>query len=262
MTDHFPVCIGIDVDGEAPVLGRSPENANRPVLLSAGAFEFREGLPLLLAVLDEFKIRASFYVPGLVAEKYPEAIGNLKSRGHEVGSHGYAHRSPPLLTPEEEKSELVRGIDAVEAAIGERPTLWRSPAWDWSERTLQLLLDEGVDVSANFHDSLRPYRHLKNGKPVPLVEIPVQWHLADNPFFFHGGQPGRVIRTAQDAQTVWQDEFDGLYDIPGTFYHLTLHVNLIAHPGRLRMLERHLKYLKSHDRVRFMTASELADTVA
>lgn len=262
MTEHFPVCIGIDVDGEAAMLAGAVENAKRPVMLSHGAFEFHEGLPLTLAVLDELEIPASFYVPGTVAEKHPEAIANLKKRGHEVGSHGYAHRAITSLTPEEEKSELVRGIDAVEAVIGERPTLWRAPAWEWSDRTLQLLLDEGIKVSTNFHDRLRPYRHLQNGKPVQLVELPVQWHLADFPFFSYNGQVGRVIHTAQDAQTVWQDEFDGLYRIPDTFYHLTLHVQLIAHPGRLRMLARHLKYLKSHDRVRFMTASELADTVA
>jgi peptidoglycan/xylan/chitin deacetylase (PgdA/CDA1 family) len=262
MSDFFPVCIGIDVDGESVWIGRDAANAKRPVMLSHGAFEFHEGLPLLLDTLEEFKIRASFYVTGMVAEKYPEAIDNLKKRGHEVGSHGYGHRAIPLLSPEEEKSELVRGIEAVGAAIGERPTLWRSPSWEWSDRTLQFLLDEGITVSANFHDRLRPYRHVQNGKPVPLVEIPVQWHLADAPFFSYGGQIGRVVRTAQDAQTVWQDEFDGLYEIPGTFYHLTLHVQLIAHPGRLRMLARHLKHITSHERVRFMTASELAATIS
>jgi peptidoglycan/xylan/chitin deacetylase (PgdA/CDA1 family) len=262
MSEHFPVCIGIDVDGEAVWIGRATENAKRPVMLSHGAFEFQEGLPLLLDLLAKFKIKASFYVPGMVAEKYPEAIGNLKKLGHEVGSHGYAHRAIPSLSPEEEKSELVRGIDAVGAAIGERPTLWRSPSWEWSDKTMQLLLDEGITVSANFHDRLRPYRHMKNGNPVPLVEIPVQWHLADAPFFSYGGQVGRIVRTAQDAQTVWQDEFDGLYETPGTFYHLTLHVQLIAHPGRLRMLARHLEHIRSHARVRFMTAGELANTVA
>jgi len=261
MANDFPVVFGIDLDAEAIWLGRRPENSQRPVLLSHGSFAIREGLFPLLALLEENGIRATFYIPGITAERYPDAVREIAKRGHEIGSHGYGHRSVLLLSVEEEESELVRGMESLRAITGVMPTTWRSPSWEWSNHTLQLLLDHGVKVSTNFHDRVRPYRHERDGKPVPLVELPVQWHLADAPFFSYGGEIGRVIRPAVDALTVWQDEFDGLYEWSGAFYHLTLHVQLIAHPGRLRMLARHIQHIKSHSRVRFMTAAELAATV-
>jgi peptidoglycan/xylan/chitin deacetylase (PgdA/CDA1 family) len=262
MNEIFPVVFGICLDAEAAWIGRDLKNAKRPVLLSNGTFGVYEGLMPLLDLLDAHNIKVSFFVPGLACERHPDAVRAIAKRGHEVGSHGYNHRAVSGLDAEEEKEELVRGIDSLEAVLGRRPTLWRSAGWDWSERTLDLVLDAGVDVSTNFHDRARPYRHIRAGQPVPLVEIPVQWHLADAPFFTYGGQVGRVIRPASEAQAVWEEELDGLYDWPGAFYHLTLHVELIGHPGRLKMLARHIDTIKRRERVRFMTASELAQTVA
>lgn len=262
MADHFPVVFGIDFDAEAIWLGRAPENANRPVLLSHGAFAVHEGLNPLLDLLEKHAIKATFFVPGMTADRYPDAVRAIRRRGHELGSHGYGHRPPAQLSAAEEREELVRGIEALQQITGERTTTWRSPSWEWSDRTLDLLLETGVKTSANFFDRLRPYRHQRNGKPLPLVELPVQWHLADAPYFMYGGQIGRVIRTAREAQELWQEEFDGLYEWPGTYFHLTLHVQLIGHPGRLKMLERLINFIARHERAKFFTCGELAAQVA
>ena len=203
IAETFPVVLGICLDAEAIWLGRQPENARRPVLLSHGAFAIREGLPRLLDLLDAHRINTTFFVPGITADRYPDAVREIHRRGHELGSHGYGHMPVASLAPEEEKAELVRGIDALERVVAYRPVTWRSPSWEWSDRTLDLLLDAGVTVSANFHDRARPYRHERNGERLPLVELPVQWHLADAPYFMYGGEIGRVIRRAHDVQAIW-----------------------------------------------------------
>lgn len=262
MTAILPVVLGICLDAEAIWLGRAAANADRPVLLSHGTFAIREGLTPLLGLLDENGIRATFFVPGITADRYPDSVRLIRDHGHELASHGHGHRAIPTLGPEEEETELLRGIDSLEAIMGTRPTTWRSPSWEWSGRTLDLLLRHGIAVSTNFHDACRPYRHRRDGAPLPLVELPVQWHLADAPFFSYGGEVGRVIRPAVDAEQVWTEEFDGLRGWPGSFYHLTLHVQLIGHPGRLAMLRRHIDHIRSEPRARFMTAAELAATVA
>lgn len=259
--DVFPVVLGICFDGEANWIGRSPENARRPSYISQGTFEAREGLPPLLDLLDAHGIRATFFVPGLACDRFPESVALIAARGHELGSHGYAHIPPSTLSVDEERSELVRGLDSLARISGARSTLWRAPSWDWSESTLDLLLEHGVTVSANFFDRLRPYRHERDGKPLPLVELPVQWHLADFSYFSFGQGSTKAIAPAAQAQAVWEEEFTGLYDWPGAFYHLTLHVQLIAHPGRLAMLDRHLRFVAGHRRVRFMTCGEVAATV-
>lgn len=261
MSDDFPVVLGICLDAEAIWLGINPDNARRPAHLSHGTFEIHEGLAPLLDLLDVHGIRSTFFVPGLTAERYPDAVREIHRRGHELGSHGYSHRSPVGMALAEERDELVRGIDIIHGLTGERPVTWRSPSWDWSEGTLDLLLAEGVAVSTNFHDRLGPYRHSRDGIALPLVELPVQWHLGDAPYFIHGGRMERVVRTAAEVEQLWTEEFEGLYDWPGAFFHLTLHVQLICHPGRLRMLDRFLRFMKTHPRVVFMRSDRLAATV-
>jgi peptidoglycan/xylan/chitin deacetylase (PgdA/CDA1 family) len=258
MTDEFPVLIGICFDAEALWLGRNSANAERPVLLSHGAFAAKEGLDPLLALLERHRAKATFFVPGITAERYADAVRAIHGRGHEIASHTYSHRPVFGLSADQERSELVRGIEAVEQICGVRPVTWRSAAWEWSANTLDLLLSEGVTVSANFHDRIRPYRHEKNGKPVDLVELPVQWHLADAPFFGYGGDPQRRIASAAEAEAVWMEEFEASYDWPGAFFHLTLHVQLIGHPGRLKMLDRVLSRIRAKPNALIMTCKQLA----
>ena len=193
MEGTFPVIYGICLDAEAIWLGKAPENAQRPVLLSHGAYEIREGLAPLLDLLDRHEIKATFFVPGITADRYPDSIREIHRRGHELASHGHGHKPPATLSAQEEKSELVRGMQSLSNITGVKPVVWRSPSWEWSDRTLDYLLETGITISANFFDRVRPYRHLRDGKPLPLVELPVQWHLADAPYFMYGGQIGRVV---------------------------------------------------------------------
>jgi len=83
MATDFPVVFGICLDAEASWLGRKPENAQRPVLLSHGTYAIREGLAPLLALLQENGIKATFFVPGVTAERYPQAVKDIARHGHE-----------------------------------------------------------------------------------------------------------------------------------------------------------------------------------
>lgn len=258
----FPVVFGIDFDAEAIWLGKIQPGEKRPVLQSHGAYAVNEGLDPLLDLLDRHAIRATFFIPGMTAERYPREVEELDRRGHEIGGHGYAHRSPPLLDREQERQELNRGLDAIAGITGRRPLSWRSPSWEFTEHTVDLLIEAGVEVSANFADRSRPYRHLRNGEPIALVEVPVQWHLADAPYFLYGGLPGRSLHPPSAAFETWSEEFIGLYeDRPGSFFHLTLHVQLIGHPGRLRMLERLIELMRERPRTEFLRCDELARRV-
>src|SRR3954452_23435022 len=75
--------------------------------IDAVAFERWPSLPsrvvdttrLLLADLDQAGIRATFFVVGWVAERYPELVTEIVDAGHEVGSHGHLHRRVYELQP-------------------------------------------------------------------------------------------------------------------------------------------------------------------
>ena len=258
----FPVVFGIDFDAEAIWLSKIEPGQERPLLLSHGTYAVNEGLAPLLELLDRHGIRATFFVPGVTAERHPEAVAEIDRRGHELGGHGYAHRSPPLLSPDEERQELTDGLDAIARVTGRRPVSWRSPSWEFTAHTIDLLMEAGIKASANFPDRSRPYRHSRDGRPLPLVEIPVQWHLADAPYFLYGGLPGRSLQPPSAAFEAWSEEFLGLYeDRPGAFFHLTLHVQLIGHPGRLRMLGRLIELMAEHPRTEFLRCDELAERI-
>ncbi len=260
----FPVVFGICLDAEAIWFNKIGPDEKRPVMLSNGAYAIREGLAPLLDLLDAHAIKATFFIPGVTVDRYPEAVQTIAVKGHELASHTYGHMTALGMTKEQESKDLNAGIDALERVAGTRPTVWRSASWEFSDHTLDLLIEAGVTVSANYHDTCRPYRHERDGKSLPIVELPVQWYLADAPYFLYDGAlPGRMPRPASAAYEIWSEEFTGLYeDRPGAFYHQTLHVQLIGHAGRLRMLDRFIRFIKDHPRARFMTCSDLAATVA
>lgn len=259
----FPIVFGICLDAEAIWLSIDPENRNRPSLLSHGAYAVLEGLEPLLDLLDRHQVPATFFVPGMTADRYPDAVKEIHRRGHELAGHGHGHLSPTRLTPEQERDELVRGNDSIADIINERPVTWRSPSWEWSAHTLDLMMEDGITVSTNFHDRVAPYRHQRDGASLPMVELPVQWHLADAPYFIHGGRMERIIRTSAEVETLWKEEFLGHYNWPNpAFFHLTLHVQLIAQPGRLMMLDRLIGHMKSFPRSTFMRSRDLAATIA
>ena len=258
----FPVVFGICLDAEAIWLNKIEPGEHRPVLLSHGAYAIHEGLAPLLDLLDTHGVVTTFFVPGITAEKYPDAVRRIHDRGHEIGSHGHGHKSVVGMSREEEREELVGGIDALETVIGERPRTWRAPSWEFTEHSIDLMLEAAVEVSTNYQDRSRPYRLTRDGTALPIVELPVHWHLADAPYFLYGALPGRIPHAAAQVEAIWREEFTGLYeDRAGAFYHGTLHVQLIGHPGRLRMLDRFLHFVKSHERARFMRADTLAGSL-
>lgn len=262
MTETFPVAIGVCLDAEAIWLNKFPKGEHRPILLSHGTYAIHEGLDPLLALFQRRGVAATFYVPGVTADRWPDAARKAKAAGHEIASHTYGHQTAVGMSREEERDDMLRGFDAVEAAVGQRPEAWRSASWEFSANTIDLMLEAGVKVSANYQDRSRPYRLTRDGAALPIVELPVHWHLADAPYFLYGGLPGRAPRPASEAEAVWREEFDGLYqDRPGSFLHLTLHVQLIGHPGRLQMLDRFLGHIRNCDRAKFKTASDVAATV-
>ena len=79
-----------------------------------------------LDLLDEFKTKATFFVLGWIAEQNPKLIKEIVSRGHEVASRGFYHRSLRHLTPEEFREDLRKTNHALEDAGGKKIIGYRS----------------------------------------------------------------------------------------------------------------------------------------
>jgi len=86
-----------------------------------------EYIPDLLKLLKQDKVKATFFLTGRWAEKFPELAGDIKRGGHEVGNHGYRHLHLTKCSAEQIKEEIVKAEKAIEAVTGEQPCLFAPP---------------------------------------------------------------------------------------------------------------------------------------
>lgn len=259
----FPVLLGFDLDGETLWTARDPSNAARPVTLSQGRYGPEVAVPRILDLLRRHGISATFFVPGQVIERYPDLIRQLDAEGHEIGHHGHTHKWPDTMTREEEREDFDLAMEQFEKVLRRRPVGYRSPAWEFSPWTLDLLLERGLRYSSNFMDRDRPYKHVVNGQTTDLVEFPVSWLLDDAPFFLYSTRlAGRQIASHETVYQIWKDEFDGLYAErdQGACFVLAMHPQLIGRPHRIAMLDRLISYMKGRD-VRFYRCDEAVEAL-
>lgn len=83
----------------------------------------------LLDLLDRVEARATFFVVGYIADRYPELVREIRERGHRIGCHGYLHKRIYDMTPAEFTADLDRAVNAIERACGVTPISYRSPEW-------------------------------------------------------------------------------------------------------------------------------------
>jgi polysaccharide deacetylase family protein (PEP-CTERM system associated) len=137
---------------------------------------------LLLDDLAGAGARATFFVVGWVAERYPELVAEILAAGHDVGSHGHLHVRAYDLGPEAFRSDLRRSVDALRAAGAPVVRAFRAPEWSINARSmwaLDVLADEGFAVDA----SMAPVRivgdvsfprapHWRTTRHGPIMEVP------------------------------------------------------------------------------------------
>jgi peptidoglycan/xylan/chitin deacetylase (PgdA/CDA1 family) len=244
-----------DLDAEEVWIGADPANARRPGVLSQGTYGAKVAVPLLLHLLDRLQVPATFFVPGRVAERHPERVRQIVAAGHELAHHGWTHTHPGRMDPEQEAADFALALETLRG-FGADVVGYRSPAWDFSSATMEILRSHGIVYSSNFMDDIRPYRH-----PGGVVELPVQWILDDAPhFWFSNGDWTKTIRSAREVLELWQEEADGLHALGGLCV-LALHPQLIGRPGRLPMLERFVRRILERGDVRVATCAQIAADV-
>lgn len=248
------VAFTFDFDAEEVWIGEDPANAERPGVLSQGTYGAKVAVPLILDLLSRRAVTCTFFVPGRVGERHPERVREILAAGHEVGLHGYTHRSPQVMSEAEEQEEL-RRARAVLEGLGAELAGYRSPSWEFSPRTVALLVADGLRYSSNFMDDIRPYVH----PGTDLVELPVHWMLDDAPhFWFANASWDRKIATTADVRAIWEEEFLGLRRL-GAPCVFTMHPQIIGRPSRLAFLDEFLTFVAGHDDVRLTTCAQMAE---
>jgi peptidoglycan/xylan/chitin deacetylase (PgdA/CDA1 family) len=256
----FAVMLTFDLDAESAFLANDPENAHRVGVLSQGQYGPKVGVHRLIELLQRKGLPATLFVPGWCAEKYPDAVQAAARVGWEIAHHGYHHIPPASMTREEEAESIVRGIGAIEKVAGRAPVGYRSPSWDFSSNTLELLSQNGFLYSSNMMDNDAPYLHPVSSSAGRIVELPIQWILDDAPYFMFSRPAVRPISALSNAYEHWSEEFEGLYAERerGKIYVLTMHPFISGRPSRVRLLEKLIDFIQQHPDVAFYTCEDVA----
>ncbi|MCH7787684.1 MAG: polysaccharide deacetylase family protein, partial [Chloroflexi bacterium] len=151
------VMLGFDVDGVSGAIYQDPDSARLPSFMSMREYGPSVATPRILDLLDDYDIKASFYVPGYVAETHEELVLDIKRRGHEIAHHGYMHEPPATLSREQEADVLDKGTAIIERITGEKPLGYRSPSWELSEHSLSLLAQRGFLYDSSLMETDIPY---------------------------------------------------------------------------------------------------------
>ena len=133
-------------------------------------FTVTEILPRLLDLLASHDLRATFFVEGLNAEMYPQALHTIEGAGHEVAVHAWRHEEWAALRADAE-AELLGRATAAMRAIDIRPHGFRPPGGGLTERTLTLLREHGYTYVSPAGE--------REGLLDGLAVLPFRWPLVD-----------------------------------------------------------------------------------
>ena len=249
-----------DLDGVSSWIRRDPSYADFPSLMSMAEYGPSIATPRILDLLDKYDIKSSFYVPGFVAETHTDLVKEIFDRGHEIGHHGYMHEAPATMSKREEEDVLKKGINILNDITGKVPIGYRSPSWELSSISLELLSRYNFKYDSSMMGDDAPYFIESESANGRLVEVPIHWVLDDAPNFVYAPSANRLgpMRNPEEVYITWAAEFEGLYKF-GRSFNLTMHPQYIGRPGRLLMLEKLINYINTFDDVQFMRVDNVSD---
>jgi len=142
---------------------------------------------LILEALDNHKVKATFFILGWVAERYPKLVKKISEEGHEVASHGYNHILNYNLSEEELRRDLESSKKLLEDLTGKEVIGYRAPSFSVNDKVLATLSEIGYRYDSSFnpfslHDRYgtitqsvisRPFLHQSGivEFPMPVLEL-------------------------------------------------------------------------------------------
>lgn len=249
------VSLTFDVDAEAGWLGTGGAYGRRLTTLSEGRYGIVRGTPRVLALLARHDIRGTFFIPGRTAELHPGAVRAILDGDHEVAHHGHMHLRSDKITAQEQRAEIERGLAALASAGAPRPAGYRSPSWEMTPETLDLLLEHGFDYDSSCMGDDRPYWEVWAGRRI--LELPVHWSLDDWPRFGWHLDGGGSTADPAELYVSWLAEFE-LAQAERRHITYTMHPEVIGRGQRFVQLERLVSDLANREGVWFASLAEVA----
>ncbi len=236
----------------------------------------------ILNLFDRYNVKATFFILGWVAERYPELVVAIKEQGHEIASHGYGHQMVYEQSRAEFYHDVKKSITILEEISGAKVYGYRAPSysitrvsmWAW-EKLVELGLEYDSSVFPIKHDLYGiadaprfPFRVRVQGKG-ELIEFPISTvpifgknipiagggYLRHYPFWFFSNGIKRV--NAENKPTI-------IYFHPWEIDPQIPRINVgllkrIRHYGNLALMEE--RVIKLLERYRFGTVRQVLQTL-
>lgn len=199
----------------------------------------------ILDLFEDFGVVATLFIPGIIAELFPDRVQSVANRGFEVAAHGYKHENFTLLEEKDRKRLTVNSLNVLEKCAGKKVLGWRSPGLHIGNDFYQTLKDTHVEWCSNVELplSLKHVPFMFRGK----VELPIS--SIDLKMYRSGVSPAKVcdkwLANLQKGHAVF---------------------TLVVHPWvqlqeskRLNHLRIFLERATTMDNVEFYSGSEIYD---
>ena len=105
----------------------APDNSKSPICLTFDDGPEPVYTQKILDILDEYDVKASFFVLGKAAEKFPKLIEQMARAGHTIGNHSYNHHHPWMISSDCARQEVIRTTSIIKSITGNVPRWFRPP---------------------------------------------------------------------------------------------------------------------------------------
>lgn len=216
----------------------------------------RIGIYRVSAMLDKYGIPATIAIDAAIASEYPFLIRHLRSKGCEFIAHGMSSNQmiTSQMTESFEREYIKRSIDAIAQATGTRPVGWLGPEYGESQRTVEILAEEGIMYVCDWPNDDQPY-----AMKVPtgtIYSLPVALDLDDTFTHYYKNVPVNIYTK------MIMDTFDVLHSEgskSGRLMVLNIHPWLMGQPFRSKHLDRALRHISGREDVWKATGREIVE---
>ena len=140
----------------------------------------------VLDILTARQVKATFFILGTVAEKFPELVSEIGERGHEIGSHGYRHRLINRQTADEFSADITRAVSVLASVGKQKPISYRAPFFSITAKSpwaLDVLAKHGFLYDSSIFPIRRPLygipgaprftHNMRTDSGLTITEIPL-----------------------------------------------------------------------------------------
>lgn len=135
--------------------------------------EYDRYLDSILNILDDRKLKATFFCVGEMGRLFPDVIKKIQAKGHEIGCHSNIHTWLNKMTEAECREDTHRAVDSLEQCIGEKVKSYRAPAFsigDNNKWAFEILVENGIERDASIFPAARDFGGFPHfGQKTPCV---------------------------------------------------------------------------------------------